>query len=136
MKIVSAFSLSMFLRAVGDNALVSFRMIDEKAASKLLEEQGIDSCIGHQATASFLTQKLKKKILFNRKIVKLRRGEEMLLSVPDLFTVKDLYGQMRIPDDVKEFTEEEVEVLRFQYILVKRLDKKNNNNNNEKIFPV
>lgn len=114
----------MFLRAIGDNAVISFKMIGERDASRVLKNKKFISFVGHQATADYLTKKMEVDVPHNRKIVKLREGEEALLVVPDLFTVKDLYGQMRIPEEVKEFSEEEMETLRFQYILITRLDKR------------
>jgi len=113
----------MFLRSVNDVAHITIKMISEAEALTMMDGNNIESFVGHEATATYLSNKLEfESIPYNKKIVRLRPRDEAIVVLPDLFTVKDIWGSMRIPPDVTEFTSEHLRTLKFLYYLIKRLD--------------
>ena len=77
--LANSFSLNMFDYFLNKEYLIKVRKIDEDFAKEILINEDVESCIGHKETALFLSKKLDIKIEYNRKEIKLKKGDKVLV---------------------------------------------------------
>jgi len=77
--LANSFSLNMFDYLESKEYLIKIEKIDEDFAKEILINEDVESCIGHRETALFLSKKLGIKIEYNRKEIKLKKGDKVLI---------------------------------------------------------
>ena len=77
--LANSFSLNMFDYLESKEYLIKIRKIDEDFAKEILINENVESCIGHKETSLFLSKKLDIKIDYNRKEIKLKKGDKVLV---------------------------------------------------------
>lgn len=79
LKVLNAFSANMLRLSETDMCKVEFHPIDESKA-RLLASGGVDSAVGHAATADLFSQRLGVAVPMNRVTVQLSSGDVALLG--------------------------------------------------------
>jgi Domain of unknown function (DUF1874). len=102
--IANAFSLNML---EPEEATINVKVIDIETVKQIVTSEEVESAIGHESTAKVLSQLLGTEIKAERKEIKLKKGDKLIV----------FQLLQRLPEGVV-LSEEELKQLQFKFFLV------------------
>jgi len=102
--IANAFSLSML---ESEEATINVKVIDAETVKQIIANEEVESAVGHESTAKVLSQLLGTEIKAERKEIKLKKGDKLIV----------FQLLQRLPEG-RVLSEEELKQLQFKFFLV------------------
>jgi len=102
--IANAFSLNMI---ESEEATISIKVVDVETVKQIIANEEVESVIGHESTAKILSQLLGTEVKAERKEVKLKKGDKVVV-----------FQLLQRLQEGAVLSEEELKQLQFKFFLV------------------